>query len=278
MDPCHRLRPSARRSFIFTPYRADQDGRLRPQVPGRCIAGASEKEARCVVRIHHWRKRKTGPEYPLVVAECTTHGTAFTLYPPGFVPYGRVAIVPVDAEGELVSRHQSGDGVSQDEQDGDESEGDGALPQPQQSTGFRRGAWELTLWGAAQDASEGHLWSHAETAPGALGSLRTQGRRIVMAAGVLGLLGQEPNCPLVGPLGIPALMHSDATSAYQRADSYQARGRAVMMPLAELAPAGCGLLERVLWAGSVAGFWGNAWRWDADRHRLREVVARARSP
>lgn len=246
-------------------------------MPDRCIAGASEKDARCVVRIHHWRERKVGPGYPLVVAKCTTHGTAFTLYPPGFVPYGRVAVAPVDAEGEWVSRCERGDGASQDEQGGGGRMANGDEHEPQQRTGLPW-AWELTLLSAAQNASEGQLWSREGNESGTLGSSRTQGRRIGVAARLLGLFGHGQDCPLVGPLGISPLTHSDAKAAYQQADGIQARGRAVMMSLAELAPAGCDLLERVLWAGSAAGLWGNAWCWDAGRHRLREVMARARSP
>ena len=42
-----------------------------------------------------WRDRKTGPEHPLRVVRCLTHENAFTLYPEGFVPYGRVPVLVV---------------------------------------------------------------------------------------------------------------------------------------------------------------------------------------
>jgi len=43
----------------------------------------------CDVRRHSARVRKCGPEYALTVSRCWTHGRFFTLYPPGWTPYGR---------------------------------------------------------------------------------------------------------------------------------------------------------------------------------------------
>lgn len=49
--------------------------------------------------MHHWRARKHGPGFPLAVARCRVHGRAFTLYPPAWVPYGRLAIAPAKLDG-----------------------------------------------------------------------------------------------------------------------------------------------------------------------------------
>ena len=83
--------PSAeRRPFLFAEY---QDGRLgeRPlECP--CWDGASP----CDVILHALRVRKTGPLFPLAVCRCIAHDIAFTVYPPGFFPYSRRSLTPVE--------------------------------------------------------------------------------------------------------------------------------------------------------------------------------------
>lgn len=73
-------------------------GDLRP-VEGieRCPL-ATVGEA-CDLAKHHLRDRKTGPGFALRVLYCATHGRHFTVYPPGYVPYGRQAMAPVDERG-----------------------------------------------------------------------------------------------------------------------------------------------------------------------------------
>jgi hypothetical protein len=56
-------------------------------------------DAGCLVGVHHWRSRKHGPDFDLAVARCRFHGRAFTLYPPGWVPYGRLAVAPSKLDG-----------------------------------------------------------------------------------------------------------------------------------------------------------------------------------
>lgn len=43
----------------------------------------------CDVVLHSHRRRGTGPDHPLAVCRCRAHGVSFTVYPPGFAPYGR---------------------------------------------------------------------------------------------------------------------------------------------------------------------------------------------
>ena len=41
--------------------------------------------------VDHYRKRKTGPCYPVAVVGCRVHGRRrYTLYAAGHYPYGRV--------------------------------------------------------------------------------------------------------------------------------------------------------------------------------------------
>ena len=56
----------------------------------------------CEVARHDRRPRKSGPEHALVVCRCRAHGVSFTVYPPGYVPYGRVAVVAEDSEGRTI--------------------------------------------------------------------------------------------------------------------------------------------------------------------------------
>ena len=222
MDPCHSSRRFARRAFISASYLSTPDGRLCPELPNRCAYG--DHAGGCVVRVHHWRDRKTGPQIPLLVAECLTHDCAFTLYPLGHAPYGRVAAVPADRHGELV-RVASG----------------GSEPGP--------AAWEQTIMGAAQDAAQGKAWprSGGESVESS-GCWRSQGRRIQVGAKILGLIGAEQS-PLVGLLGVSALGHREATAAFGDASGYRSRGAAVCIVLAELQAASCSQLDLILQAG-----------------------------
>jgi len=307
MDPCHNRRPHARRSFINTPYRVCGEGRLEPELPKQCLAGATGTgEAGCVVAVDHRRARKTGPEHALVVAKCRKHGVAFTLYPTGFVPYSRSAIVAVDAQGQPIRRGHLSAAEQQERRAAATNEGDsesaatavdegdrepgaadhqgdqepvaGHAGESEELLGASALAWELTIFGAVQDGACAQAWPRGAGEPDAVGSWRTQGRRIAAAAELLGLTGDAQDGPLVGPMGISALSQKEATAAYQRAGGYQSRAQAIVGPLAELEKSGARLLDQLLMAGYLAGRWGRPWRWDASRQQLRQVQPQARSP
>jgi hypothetical protein len=57
----------------------------------------------CRLSLHHRRERSTGPGFPLWVLHCSTHGVWFTLYPPGHVPHGRVALAPTTTDGHWIT-------------------------------------------------------------------------------------------------------------------------------------------------------------------------------
>ncbi len=92
---------STSRSFVVTPYRPDAKGVLEPDLPTCCIHRVPGGEA-CDLVVGHLRDRKTGPRFPLTVLRCRVHGCAFTLYPPGHVPYGRRRVAPVDLVGHAI--------------------------------------------------------------------------------------------------------------------------------------------------------------------------------
>lgn len=93
-QPCHQRPQNARLAFITATYTPDASGELVPARPdvGPCRAWDARP---CVICLDHLRERSTGPCFALTVLRCVTHHFAFTLYPPGHVPYGRVAVVPV---------------------------------------------------------------------------------------------------------------------------------------------------------------------------------------
>ncbi len=61
------------------------------EVPGECPW--REPTAPCDVVQHGLRDRKTGPEHALAVCRCHAHGLCFSVYPAGFVPYARRALL-----------------------------------------------------------------------------------------------------------------------------------------------------------------------------------------
>ena len=77
-----------------------------PLAPERLGAGGlvyATGEQTCAMFVDHYRKRKTGPCYPVAVVGCRVHGKRrYTLYPAGHYPYGRVAVVAYSAGEELL--------------------------------------------------------------------------------------------------------------------------------------------------------------------------------
>lgn len=261
MDCCHRSRPFARRSFLVTAYTVGDDGRFVATMPLQCVAGGSGP---CRLRINHWRHRKTGPAFPLCVVECRTHGVGFTLYPPGHVPYGRVAIAPVDTAGRLL--HAPTEHEPPTEHEHELGNSDAAQL-----------GWGATVFGAAQDAAQGLPWARRQSS--GPGSWRTQGRWIVLGALLLGLLGSPDHRSLdAGLLGVSGSMQRQSAAEYAAARGYRDRGRAVVRPLVDLEQSSPFALDWLLMAGFVAARWGPARRWDPHSGQLRDIVPRARAP
>jgi len=235
---CTVARVRARRAFVISPYRVVAGGRLTPDLPGRCLDAG---EGVCRICVDHWRPRKTGPCFALCVVECVTHGRRFTLYPPGHVPYGGVAVAPVASDGHLLRDAEEGGR-----------------------------AWDLTLFRAARDAARAIGWPRA-LAPGdgerGQESLRTQRRRIVLAASLLGVLAEPRRMQpaVAAALGIPTLVVRDAAAAFRTPGwpPYAARGRALGPVLDAVAP-DC-VLERLLAASVLIDVWGPGHRWDPER-------------
>ena len=65
---------------------------LPVQLPDRCLNEEGDPEV-CRIGGGFWRERSTGPRHRLRVVRCRAHNVAFTLYPEGHLPYGRVPVL-----------------------------------------------------------------------------------------------------------------------------------------------------------------------------------------
>lgn len=244
------------RAFVVTRYEA-RDGGMRPTLPERCLGAPANEPKPCRLRISHYRTRKTGPSYPVAVLWCGTHRLASTLYPPGHVPYGRVAVAPVDAQGELILSRLD----------------DAAEP--------RVPAWEATIFAAALSAAAGELWrkettsrnSRADDAQAALNSptRRTQGRHLRLAAELLGIdpsLAPSSREAVARALAVPCLELRQAAHELEEAVKYRDRACVIVRVLLQLRSTR-GLGGQLLTTGELARLWGPARRWDPGGRAVR---------
>jgi hypothetical protein len=203
-------------------------------MPTRCpwCPGSHED---CRVKGHGHRERKTGPGFPLVVARCSVHGHAFTIYPLGHVPYGRRAVAPATTDGEVL-RHGPGE----------------------REVG--RPAWDGTIFAAATDAAEERLWDRGS---GRSWQLRTQGRWLELGATMLGLTAAEDRVreQLAECLGLATMDLIAEARAYRAATGPHARALAIERTLERL-PVRRRLCDDLLVCGAIAGLWGRPSRWD----------------
>lgn len=249
----HATGVGARRPFVITPYSLGADGSWTAALPQQC-AWSSSVGVMCRVRINHARARKTGPSIALVVARCLSHRRSFTLYPPGHVPYGRVAIAPVAADGSLLV----GDNASDH-------------------------AWGTTVFAAALDASGGEAWPrwHRDEHPSASNPRRwrTQRRWLSLAAAILGVAASaEPVRERIARLlDVALLTLTDAAKQFAGAASYRGRGCAVVSVLTELRIA-LRTGDQLLASGASSGCWGEPRRWDPSIGRMRVFPTRGIPP
>ena len=255
-------------------------------LPDRC-PHASDEPSGCRVKVHHERERKTGPCFPLTVARCATHGHAFTLYPPGHVPYGRKSVVPASVdEGRLLLRAK------------------GEFPSDEMA-GAEDIAWESTVFVAATDAAGGRAWPREGTAyalprePGgscapnnadaeqpagtgqdAPGRWATQLRWLERDALMLGLepdLADSVRLQVATQLSLPGLLLRDKSTDYAALVGYQGRGQAIVALLDSLTARPC-LPDDMLACGFLVGLWGPPLRWEPDRGVLRRAFLGAGTP
>lgn len=230
-------RASATRPFVIAAYHLIEGERPVAEVPAVCPWAELSASRQCRVTVKYHRDRKTGPEFPILVACCKTHGRSFAVYPPGHVPYGRKAIVPSGLDGSLL-QHAEG------EQDAGEP------------------AWAGTVVDAAVDAAQGRLWDTSSPSRDSF-RRRTQGRWLSLVASLLGLAAVDERSRerLAEQIGIAALDVMEAARAFERSLGLRDRGTAIVGLLGKL-PVGQRLCDDLLVCGAIIGRWGRPLRWE----------------
>lgn len=236
--------PTVTRAVIIASYTIGDAGSVEAEIPDVCDLSPGSK-AVCAVAPHHLRARLTGPKHDLIVVRCRAHGRAFTLYPPGFVPYGRTP---------LVLRAPDGDAPDD--------------------------LFAETLFSAASDAAGGKTWPDSEPRFWRTGGARsTQRRRVRLATLLLGLAAMaDPLRERIAiAIDIPFTRLQDR-SRVAMSRSVIACGRVVLATIEEAQIGTRDLLSRLLAAGEIVGLWGPPLRWDQATRRLRSLSAPFRQP
>lgn len=234
-------RPSASRPVLVGNYRSTADGRLRTRLPSACPRANHERPCRVVVS--HHRHPSTDPKHPLLVARCRTHAIAFTVYPPGHVPYARAPLVQLAPDGGQIQRE---------------------LGTPQAET-FRG-----TLFEAAVDAAAGHPWARPdfdEQGPW----WNTQMRHLDVIERLLGLSPEQPESlreQIATALGVALLDLRCGAKAIADRPGYRTSGTAALSVLELMAGARC-LIERLMLGAHRAGLWGVPFFFDDSTASLR---------
>jgi hypothetical protein len=234
--------------LVTVAYVPSSTAALTPAVMPQSCVHASPGDPACVLTVHHLRARKTGPQIPVTVVQCRTHGRAFTLYPLGHVPYGRVAVAPVGLDGQVLFSTER------------VPEADVPRAPDWRATGF--GPAFAAIHDPTVKLTDQRWWA-AQTA-----------ERLTQSATLLGVhpaLAAPDADAIAFRLEIPRLVLRQATAEYARARGRASRGRVLVGVLDQLGADAC-LLDRVLAAGACAGCWGTVTRWDAASRGARGRV------
>jgi hypothetical protein len=247
-------RSKSRRPFITTTYHPDAQGVLQPEIPARCPYSAASEETPCELIPHHVRGRKTGPGYGLAVMTCRTHGHGFTLYPPGFGPFQRWAVVQL-----------SPDGASILATEGEEEEG-GSRPDDRR---LRRDFLD-TFFQAALDAAQSLPWPRDSLTETPDQWFSTQWRHLSLAADLLGVapdMDDSQREVIASVLGTDLLRLREGAREIRDSKGYLTIGLVVRRVLLCLR-GGVRQALRLLFCGHVIGQWGRPAWWDGARRSL----------
>ena len=198
------------KEFIVSKYLSVGDEDPRCDKPERLPCGADGRECRVVVR--RWRTRAFGPGYKLLQVKCKTHGGTWTVYPVGWIPYGRAPVF-----------------VADDSEEGEVEEGEVEEGEVEEENGGRD--WSGTLFDAViSAASGGPGWPRENQ--GDTPQWWSQVRRIGQCGTILGLSGDARNGEAVSALlEVPLHEHVECRKAYRKASGYRAQARAVFQAL-----------------------------------------------
>ena len=245
---------------MVTAYEPDRLDRPRTQMPERCPY-SDPAGPDCRVGHHHWRERKTGPCYAIEVAHCRTHRRAFTLYPPGYRPYGREAVVLLAHDGSRLLSDEGG-GTSAGKLEAE----------------FAGGMFE-----AAFDAAAGRAWPRCSERYGDGGLVHYwsgQGRLLEQTMALVEVapgLGGDARGQIADVLGVERMLLDEQAKAVRQAPGYRSRGLAVCEVLRAM-PASKQRCQRLLEGGRVAGLWGVPWHFDSRRGALVRMPFRVSGP
>jgi hypothetical protein len=117
----------AKRAYVVCAYVPDSNEVPRPNKPKNCPAAASVEDS-CNIHLERWRWRKCGLSFAVAGMYCHVHKVSFTVYPPGWLPYARKALMHIDHNGSAIELIKSDCG------------------------------WSETLFAAGADAAREKLW------------------------------------------------------------------------------------------------------------------------
>ncbi len=207
------------------PYAANKEGLIVPELPTSCPCCTNEL---CEIGVDHQRERKTGPGFPLYVMRCKTHALGFTLYPYGYYPYSRHTLVPVDIEGNQLTKSDA-------------------------NSSLLIG----TLFEAAEDAADGIQWQIGSNEGSLQPRYLTQLRHIQRAAILLGIdpdtgeYRREEAAQILTVAG--QLLHDTSNQINLSTCGHQCYGEGICN-IFQCIPTGM-LFERLAEAGAIAGLW-----------------------
>ena len=186
-----------------------------------------------------WRNRVHGPGFPICSMLCIDDNVSFTVYPPGWTPFGREPVVALDHRGRIVTPDE------------------GECP------------WEDTVFDAVIDASSGDTWPDAVTlGPSAPVDddvehprcRRTQRRHIAGAMRLFGIdaAGTRRERELVcRTMTLDLVPLEIAASHIRDGPSLKVRGEEGAKVLEQL-PSVVATINGLLALGRSRGFWGPA--------------------
>lgn len=230
VKPVYRSRP-----FISAPYIYDVAAeRWLVAVPiDNCAMNHLGSKTSCHVVKGRQRLRKVGPVHPFWIYKCLIHSCWFTIYPTGWLPFGRRILVDLDPKGEAV--------IAED-------------------------CWEDTGFGAVVDEAKKKHWP--ETCAELLRSIskdvfyyatrKTQIRHVQGGVCLLGLnadaTGWQENVRL--GLGIDQKSYQEANARIRDGPELSALGAACTGLLRSFQQPSRRLFLEMVRLGQELGFWG----------------------
>ena len=226
--------------FIVCCYHANAEGKFVPDFPTVCPCHTNDGPV-CKLCFDHNRDRKTGPPFALFVFRRGSHHKGFSVYPPGYTPYGRQQLVAVGPDGVLTEATEEAHRFSS------------------------------TVFEAALDAGEGISWPQENQVEVDKPLFITQIRHLKKTALLLGIqpkLSEREREVFSQILGVDGQRLFEQSQLIKNQPSSLVVGQAVCHVL-EALPLNARLFENLAYAGSQAGLWSTPLIWDARSKVLR---------